>query len=323
MTKKHNERSNVPKLTHRIHEKTVKIVNETQAKTNIRQLKPVIESEKETQPDVSDDVNPVESLSLVELNAIHIGKRSRVHNEIQTQELAINIRDIGLINPITVKRSSERGIELVAGLHRLKAFELLSTESPRYQKIPALFVSESEAHKVEISENLFRNDLSILERAKNLQTYLDSDRQQDQITTTLRELSERIGKTERTLFTYRTIGSGIQFAEDILQLHSDLKNSTTQLSFLATLSKQEQKAVLDLLKQNPTQTVRQAYAIQLGKEPKEKGKPYHLLVSMTQKDQIKSLAEKHGQTQTTFTAQFMTAALDAFESGVFKLSESA
>jgi ParB-like chromosome segregation protein Spo0J len=75
--------------------------------------------------------------------------------------LAASIREVGLLNPISVTRDRR----LISGLHRLEAFRAL-----RRRTIPAivLAVSRDEAQLREIDENLARNDLSLLERAEHL-----------------------------------------------------------------------------------------------------------------------------------------------------------
>ena len=72
--------------------------------------------------------------------------------------LAESIAQHGLINPITVTDSNC----LVAGLHRLKACESLG-----WEKIPAniLQLDEIEAEITEIDENMFRHELSALQRS--------------------------------------------------------------------------------------------------------------------------------------------------------------
>lgn len=74
--------------------------------------------------------------------------------------LAHSILQIGLIQPISV-RAIGNGFEVIAGLHRLRAFEKLGRN-----KIPAI-VRDSDDLRAElalIDENLIRNELSPIER---------------------------------------------------------------------------------------------------------------------------------------------------------------
>lgn len=75
--------------------------------------------------------------------------------------LAASIAEVGLLNPITVTPDSR----LIAGYHRLKACQSLG-----WAEIPAvvLSVSEVDAAMAELDENMFRANLTVLERAECL-----------------------------------------------------------------------------------------------------------------------------------------------------------
>jgi ParB family transcriptional regulator, chromosome partitioning protein len=74
--------------------------------------------------------------------------------------LVESIRELGLLNPISVTRDRR----LFSGLHRLAAFKALGRHM-----IPAVVidVTRDEAKLREIDENLARNDLTLLERAEH------------------------------------------------------------------------------------------------------------------------------------------------------------
>jgi hypothetical protein len=93
------------------------------------------------------------------VNSIRIGKRMRPISDISS--LIESIREVGLLNPISVSRDKW----LISGLHRLEAFKTLGR-----RHIPAfiLSVSPQEARIAEIDENLARNDLSLLDRAEHI-----------------------------------------------------------------------------------------------------------------------------------------------------------
>ena len=78
--------------------------------------------------------------------------------------LAESIKTIGLKQPSLVARSGEK-YRLVAGLHRLAAFESLGRKT-----IPAEIVEGDRLHQrlVEIDENLMRRELSALDRGSFL-----------------------------------------------------------------------------------------------------------------------------------------------------------
>lgn len=73
--------------------------------------------------------------------------------------LAESIREVGLLNPIVITTESV----LVAGLHRLEACRLLGHTTIA---CTALQLSEVDAQLAEIDENLFRHELTVLERGE-------------------------------------------------------------------------------------------------------------------------------------------------------------
>lgn len=97
----------------------------------------------------------------IQRNSIRINEGRRKVDENKVNELAESIKQIGLINPITVKHDGAIGeYLLVAGMHRLKAYELLGKE-----EIQANIISGTnlELELIEIDENLIRNDLHYTE----------------------------------------------------------------------------------------------------------------------------------------------------------------
>jgi 16S rRNA G966 N2-methylase RsmD len=95
----------------------------------------------------------------IRIDSIRVGKRMRRLGDIDA--LVGSIRELGLLNPITVTRDRR----LVSGLHRLAAFKALGRRT-----IPGVVidVTRDEAKLREIDENLARNDLTLLERAEHL-----------------------------------------------------------------------------------------------------------------------------------------------------------
>ncbi|QIO60662.1 ParB N-terminal domain-containing protein [Rhizobium leguminosarum] len=107
------------------------------------------------------------------ISDIVIPERLRAVEEEQAIAIAQSIVEHGLINPITVRSTpNARGgkYTLVAGAHRIRAEQI--NEEP---EIDAMIVEgdKAEAQLIEITENLFRNELSVLDRAVFVQTYRD------------------------------------------------------------------------------------------------------------------------------------------------------
>ncbi|MZP57139.1 MAG: ParB N-terminal domain-containing protein [Bacteroidales bacterium] len=97
-------------------------------------------------------------MSEVLISDIIIKEDRRAVKSEYVQKLADSIKQVGLINPITIAPDNR----LIAGYHRLQAFIQLGET-----RIPAvvLNLSELEARLAEIDENLIRNEGTVLERS--------------------------------------------------------------------------------------------------------------------------------------------------------------
>ena len=94
-------------------------------------------------------------------------------------ELMVSIAQVGLLQPILVRRLSE-GFELIAGERRLKACRLLG-----YKEIPCIVVSagEEKCAVMALSENLQRRSLHYLEEAERLDALLKKGMNEEQLST--------------------------------------------------------------------------------------------------------------------------------------------
>jgi ParB family transcriptional regulator, chromosome partitioning protein len=97
--------------------------------------------------------------------------------------LAASIREVGVLQPIVVRRR-DRGYELVAGERRLRAARLAGLAT-----VPAVFreTDESESLREALIENIHRQDLAPLELAAAFQEL------QDDLGVSQEELAERLG----------------------------------------------------------------------------------------------------------------------------------
>lgn len=112
----------------------------------------------------------------IPLDKIHVPERLRAVEEDHALAIQASIVEHGLINPITVRHvpnqaKGKKPYVLIAGAHRLRAVEL-NDES----EIEALIVKADadEAQLLEITENLFRNELSALDRAMFVMSYREA-----------------------------------------------------------------------------------------------------------------------------------------------------
>lgn len=97
----------------------------------------------------------------VEAGKIRVKGGRRGLDEDYVKKLAESIRELGLLNPITV----DRDFCLIAGLHRLEAVKLLGLESVECRVVS---LEGLHAEMAEIDENIVRNDLSAVEYGETL-----------------------------------------------------------------------------------------------------------------------------------------------------------
>lgn len=85
-------------------------------------------------------------------------------------KLADSIRQYGMIQPITVRKTGET-YELISGERRLRAAKELNLEY-----VPCIIMNINEERSAEISiiENLIREDLNIFEQAQAIETLIDT-----------------------------------------------------------------------------------------------------------------------------------------------------
>lgn len=101
------------------------------------------------------------------LRLIHVGERARPVDDDHALAIAASMAERGMMCPIIVRATpnsnhGETPYTLVAGAHRLRAAEL-----NQWREIDTIIVTAGtdEALLMELSENLFRNELSALDRA--------------------------------------------------------------------------------------------------------------------------------------------------------------
>ena len=101
----------------------------------------------------------------------------------EMQELAISIRENGILQPLTVRRVSKNEYELIAGERRLRAASMCGMKS-----VPCIVVNcdEGQATVFSLLENLQRENLNIFEEAEGIRKWrpqesLEKDNQQSQI----------------------------------------------------------------------------------------------------------------------------------------------
>jgi len=109
------------------------------------------------------------------------------------QELANSIKELGVIQPITVRKLSENKFQLVSGERRFRASKLLENKTiPAYIRL----ANDQEMLEMALVENIQRKNLDPIEVALSYQRLID------EIKLTQEELSVRVGKKRSTVTNY-------------------------------------------------------------------------------------------------------------------------
>jgi ParB family chromosome partitioning protein len=183
-------------------------------------------------------------------------------------ELANSIKELGVIQPITVRKISENKFQLVSGERRFRASKRLgNTSIPAYVRI----ANDQEMLEMALVENIQRKNLDPIEVALSYQRLID------EIELTQEELSNRVGKKRSTVSNYLrllkldpiiqtgmrdgflSMGHGralinIDNPNEQLNLYEQiLKNklSVRQTEELVKTRKNEHKPTVETKKQNP------------------------------------------------------------------------
>lgn len=143
----------------------------------------------EIQTEGSSSINEIE-LSKISVNP---NQPRRDFDQTALQELADSIYEIGIIQPITLRKLSDDEYQIIAGERRFRASQLAGLKS-----IPAYIRTADDENVMEMAliENIQREDLNSVEIALAYQHLLE------QYDLTQERLSERVGKKRTTIANY-------------------------------------------------------------------------------------------------------------------------
>ena len=114
-------------------------------------------------------------------------------NEESLKELATSIKELGVIQPITVRKLDFNKYQLISGERRLRAATLVGLKTvPAYIRI----ANDNESLIMALVENIQRHDLDPIEIALSYQRLID------EIQLTQEQMSERVGKKRSTIANY-------------------------------------------------------------------------------------------------------------------------
>ena len=146
------------------------------------------------------DVSNVKTEGTSSINEIEISKIKANPNQPRTHfdgealaELASSIKELGIIQPITLRLLDDGMYQIISGERRFRASQMIGLE-----KIPAYIRTAADQEMMEMAliENVQREDLNPIEIALSYQRLIeDYDLTQDR-------LSERVGKKRTTITNY-------------------------------------------------------------------------------------------------------------------------
>ena len=114
-------------------------------------------------------------------------------NEESLRELASSIKELGVIQPITVRKIAFNKYQLVSGERRFRSSKLIGLETiPSYIRI----ANDQESLEMALVENIQRQDLDAIEIALSYQRLID------EINLTQEQMSVRVGKKRSTISNY-------------------------------------------------------------------------------------------------------------------------
>ncbi|MGI9552631.1 MAG: ParB/RepB/Spo0J family partition protein [Aurantibacter sp.] len=114
-------------------------------------------------------------------------------NDEALHELATSIRELGVIQPITVRKLDFNKYQLVSGERRHRASKLVGLKTiPSYIRI----ANDQESLEMALVENIQRQDLDPIEIALSYQRLIN------EIELTQEKLSDRVGKKRSTIANY-------------------------------------------------------------------------------------------------------------------------
>lgn len=146
-------------------------------------------STEEVKPQGSSTINEI-AIEMIEANP---NQPRREFDPQSLQELATSIKELGIIQPITLRQVDVNRFQIIAGERRWRASQLAGLRA-----IPAYIrtINDESVMEMALVENIQRDDLNAIEIALAYQHLLDNDGM------TQEKVSERVGKSRAAIANY-------------------------------------------------------------------------------------------------------------------------
>ena len=157
-----------------------------------RGLSALLDDSGSVTPSNESVVGNVVELTLDQIEVNPFQPRTNFNHE-AIEDLAKSIQSLGVIQPITVRKTDSGIYQLVSGERRLRAAKIVGLSTiPSFIRI----ADDQESLEMALVENIQRKDLDPIEIALSYQRLID------EIELTQEELSERVGKKRSTITNY-------------------------------------------------------------------------------------------------------------------------
>ena len=146
-------------------------------------------STEDARPQGSSTINEI-SIEQIETNP---NQPRREFNDEALQDLANSIKEIGIVQPITLRQIAENRFQIIAGERRWRASQIIGLKS-----IPAYIRTIKDENVMELAlvENIQREDLNAIEIALAYEQLLSGEGM------TQEKVSERVGKSRTAITNY-------------------------------------------------------------------------------------------------------------------------
>nr|MDA3781121.1 ParB/RepB/Spo0J family partition protein [Bacteroidales bacterium] len=135
------------------------------------------------------------SINEIDINKIEVNpfQPRKNFDEESLNELATSIKELGIIQPITVRKINDNKFQLIAGERRFRA-----SQNAGLKRMPAFirFAEDQDLLEMALVENIQREDLDSIEIAISYQRLIEECR------LTQENMSDRVGKKRSTVSNY-------------------------------------------------------------------------------------------------------------------------
>ena len=137
-------------------------------------------------------MNQMAEIAIAQIKPNPLQPRTKFDDE-ALEELASSIRELGVIQPITVKKCSDGEYIIISGERRWRASQKVGLET-----IPAYIrdVDDENLHAMALVENIQRQDLNAIEIALGMQRLID------ECGLTQEAMADKVGKKRSTVSNY-------------------------------------------------------------------------------------------------------------------------